>query len=111
MFVFLYIHWISSVVPFYSYYCLFVLPPIFFLISFARILSIILMFLQHTPVFFPGQFHGQKSLASCSLQGRKESDTTKRLTHTHIGIRNLKKKKKNNLKKFTGSERNSSHLV
>ena len=29
-----------------------------------------------TPVFLPGEFHGQTSLAGCSLQGRKESDTT-----------------------------------
>ena len=79
MFVFLYIQWISSVVPFYSYYCLFVLPPIFFLISFARILSIILMFLQHTPVFFPGKFHGQRSLAGYSPWGHEESNTTEQV--------------------------------
>ena len=30
----------------------------------------------HTPVFLPGEFHGQRSLACCSLQGRKESNTT-----------------------------------
>jgi len=27
-----------------------------------------------TPVFLPGEFHGQKSLASYSLWGHKESD-------------------------------------
>ena len=31
---------------------------------------------QPTPVFFPGESHGQRSLAGCSPWGRKESDTT-----------------------------------
>ena len=31
---------------------------------------------QPTPVFLPGESHGQRSLAGYSLQGRKESDTT-----------------------------------
>ena len=30
-----------------------------------------------TPVFFPGESHGQRSLVGYSPQGRKESDTTK----------------------------------
>ena len=30
---------------------------------------------QPTPVFLPGEFHGQRSLAGCSPQGYKESDT------------------------------------
>ena len=38
---------------------------------------------QPTPVFLPGEFHGQRSLDSYSLWGRKESDTTEWLTHTH----------------------------
>ena len=39
---------------------------------------------QPTLVFFPGEFHGQRSLVGCSLRGRKESDTTERpSTHTH----------------------------
>ena len=29
-----------------------------------------------TPVYLPGKFHGQRSLADYSPQGRKESDTT-----------------------------------
>ena len=33
-----------------------------------------------TPVFLPGESHGQRSLAGYSPQGRKESDTTERLT-------------------------------
>ena len=31
---------------------------------------------QPTPVFFPGESHGQRSLAGCSPEGGKESDTT-----------------------------------
>ena len=31
---------------------------------------------QPTPVFLPGESHGQKSLAGYSPWGRKESDTT-----------------------------------
>ena len=32
-----------------------------------------------TPVFLPGESHGQRSLAGYSPRGRKESDTTERL--------------------------------
>ena len=32
-----------------------------------------------TPVFWPGEFHGQRSLAGYSPWGRKGSDTTKQL--------------------------------
>ena len=45
-----------------------------------------------TPVFLPGEYHGQRRLAGYSPQGRKESDITEQLT--------LKKKKKNGIKKF-----------
>ena len=31
---------------------------------------------QSTPVFLPGESHGQRSLEGYSLQGLKESDTT-----------------------------------
>ena len=31
---------------------------------------------QPTPVFLPGEFHGQRSLAGYSPQGHKELDTT-----------------------------------
>ena len=34
----------------------------------------------HSPVFLPGESHGQRSLAGCSPWGHKELDTTKRLT-------------------------------
>ena len=37
---------------------------------------------QLTPVFLPGKSHGQRSLASYSPRGHKESDTTERLTLT-----------------------------
>ena len=32
------------------------------------------------PVFSPGEFHGQRSLAGCSPWGHKELDTTEWLT-------------------------------
>ena len=36
-----------------------------------------------TPAFLPGEFYEQRSLASCSSWGHKESDTAEQLTHTH----------------------------
>ena len=38
---------------------------------------------QPTPVFLPGESHGQKSLAGYSPQGRIESDTTEATQHAH----------------------------
>ena len=38
---------------------------------------------QPTPVFFPGESHGQRSLAGYSPEGHKESDTTEATSHTH----------------------------
>ena len=35
---------------------------------------------QTTPVFMPGESHGQRSLVGSSPWGPKESDTTERLT-------------------------------
>ena len=35
---------------------------------------------QPTPVFLPGEFHGQRNLAGYSPWGHKESDTTEQLT-------------------------------
>ena len=35
---------------------------------------------QPTPVFFPGDFHGQRSLAGYSPWGRQELDRTERLS-------------------------------
>ena len=39
---------------------------------------------EPTPVFLPGEFHGQRCLVGYSLWGCKELDTTEQLTHTHI---------------------------
>ena len=36
-----------------------------------------------TPVFLPGESHGQGSLVGYSPWGCKESDVTEQLTHTH----------------------------
>ena len=36
---------------------------------------------QPTPVFLPGQSHGQRSPVGYGLSGRKELATTERLTH------------------------------
>ena len=35
-----------------------------------------------SPVFLPGEFHGQRSLVGYSPQGRKEVDTTERLNNS-----------------------------
>ena len=43
---------------------------------------------QPTPVFLPGTFHGQRSLAGYSLGGCKESDMMSTYTHTQTGISN-----------------------
>ena len=37
-----------------------------------------------TPVFLPGESHGQRSLVGYSPQGRKESDTTEQLHFTSL---------------------------
>ena len=42
---------------------------------------------QTTPVFLPGKFHGQRSLAGHSPWGSKESDTTEQLTHIKVASR------------------------
>ena len=47
---------------------------------------------QPTPVIFPGEYHGQRSLAGYSPWGCKESGMTEQLSltyiyiHTHIAI-------------------------
>ena len=43
---------------------------------------------QPIPVFLPEEFHGQRSLASYSSWGHKESDTARRPTHTHTHTHN-----------------------
>ena len=42
-----------------------------------------------SPVFLPGELHGQGSLAGYSPWGRKESNMTEWLTHTHTFIQHL----------------------
>ena len=49
---------------------------------------------QPTPVFLPGKFHVQRSLAGYSPWGRKESGTTEQLTHTQVILSNGEKKTK-----------------
>ena len=41
---------------------------------------------QSTPIFLPGKFHGQRSMAGFRPWGQKESDTTEQLS-THMSIR------------------------
>ena len=39
---------------------------------------------QPTPVFMPGESHGQRSLLGCRLQGGSESDTAEATQHTQM---------------------------
>ena len=39
-----------------------------------------------TPVFLPGEFHGQRSLVGYSLCGHQESDMTEQLTHFSLSF-------------------------
>ena len=39
---------------------------------------------QPTPVFLPGESHGQRSLVGYSLEGSKESDRTKVTKHARM---------------------------
>ena len=39
---------------------------------------------QSTPVFWPGEFYGQRNLAGCSPWGQKELDGTEHLSLSHI---------------------------
>ena len=48
---------------------------------------------QHTPVFLPGKFHGQRSLVEYGPRGSKELDTTECVCtciHTHTHTRDSK---------------------
>ena len=42
---------------------------------------------QLTPLFFPGESHGQKSLVDYSPQGCKELDMTEVTEHAHMHIK------------------------
>ena len=41
---------------------------------------------QPTPVFLPGESHGQRSLAVYSLWGHRESDTTEVTEHMSMSL-------------------------
>ena len=43
-----------------------------------------------TPVFLPGEFHGERSLVGYSPWGCKESDTTWQLTLGYVGMKNTR---------------------
>ena len=45
---------------------------------------------QATPVFLPGESHGQRSLVGYRPWGCKESDTTEQLTHIEYGRENYR---------------------
>ena len=47
---------------------------------------------QPTPVFFPGKFHGQRSLVGYSPWGPKESDMTECLHFTHFILYHWRRK-------------------
>ena len=44
---------------------------------------------QLTPVFLPGEFHGQRSLAGYSPRGRKELDTTEVTEHAYAFLMSI----------------------
>ena len=44
---------------------------------------------QPTPIFLPGKFHGQRSLAGCNPWGGKELDMTERLHNNNGGDADL----------------------
>ena len=48
-------------------------------------ISVCVKFTQPTPVFLPGEFHEQRSLALYSSWGRKELDMTERLSTAQHG--------------------------
>ena len=54
-----------------------------------------------TPVFLPGEFHGQRSLVGYSLWGREESDTIDQLARSLFSLKKISLKKKRN---FIGSQ-------
>ena len=43
-----------------------------------------------TPVFLPGEFHGERSLVAYSPWGCKESDTTRQLTLGYVRMKNTR---------------------
>ena len=56
---------------------------------------------QPTPVFLPGESHGQRSLEGYSSWGRTESDKTEQLTQVHTTQHQKKNKNKKQTNKKT----------
>ena len=59
---------------------------------------------QSTPVFLPGEFHWQRSLASYSAWGCKESDAAELLTHTQSRESKLCQRRKSVVTVLTGKD-------
>ena len=57
-----------------------------------------------TPVFLPGEPHGQRSLVGYSPWGHKESDTTEQLSRCTLQMRNLSHRRLWSLFSFTASK-------
>ena len=45
---------------------------------------------QTTPVFLPGESHGQRNLVGCSPWAHKESDTTEQRSIAHYSTKKIK---------------------
>ena len=60
--------------------------------------------METTPVFLPGESHGQRSLVGCSLWGHKESDKTEQptlsLQRQQNHMKNYRKKNNKGGKQF-----------
>ena len=55
---------------------------------------------QPTPVFLPGEFHGQRSLVCYSPWGHRESDMTEQLTHTTLILQLVSLHSKEHIDKY-----------
>ena len=73
---------------------------------------------QFTPVFFPGEFHGQRSLAGYHPRGLKESNTTERLntftfhySDTNTRQRRYKKRTQQTEKPHEHNDKNPQHYI
>ena len=53
---------------------------------------------QHTPVFLPGEFHGQKNLIGYSPCGHKESDMNECMKYTPTCVFPVREEKKQHSK-------------
>ena len=64
---------------------------------------------QPTPVFVPGKFHGQRSLAGYSPWGYKELDTAE---HTHIAsCKSVSKKMQEELAQMNCSQKTDYNIM